>query len=91
MQKEEFLEVFRAMLVAAFEMHTSSEVQDVTGVVEAASELHRLGNRLSDEAMQVMLGVLITQWAVYVSQDETFMHPEESIDYMIGKLDRMLA
>lgn len=91
MEKEEFLEVFRAMLVAAFEMHTSSEVQDVQGVVDAATALHRLGSRLSDEAMQVMLGILITQWAVYVSQDDKFMHPEESIEYMIGKLDRMLA
>ena len=91
MQKADFLETFQQMLVASFEMHASSEVLDANGIVEAATRLHNLGGKLSPQAMEVIVGVLITQWAVYVAQDEHFMHPEEAIDYMIAKLDRILT
>ena len=91
MNKEDFLQTFGQMLSASFEMHAASEVVDAEGVADAATRLHRLGGTLSDEAMQVIVGVLITQWAVYVSQDDHFMHPEEAIDFMISKLDRILA
>jgi hypothetical protein len=89
--KEEFLQVFREMLVASFEMQAASEVFDDNGVMEAVLRLHRLGGMLSDEAMQVVVGVLISKWATYVAKDDEYMHPEEAIEAMITKLDRIIA
>lgn len=90
MNKEEFLEVFQQMLVAAFEMQAASEVLNTEEVVVAATRLHSLGGYLSPSCMEIVTGVLIAQWAIYVSQDSNFMHPEEAIDLMITKLDRIL-
>lgn len=90
MNKGEFLEVFQQMLVSAFEMNAAAQVGDGESVGEAAIRLHNLGGRLSPNAMEVVVGVLISQWAVYVSKDDDFMHPEEAIDFMINKLDGVL-
>lgn len=88
--KDEFLQTFSDMLSAAFEMQANSVVDDPSAVTEAALRLHRLGGKLNEDGLSVVVGVLIMQWAMYVSRDPHFMHPEEAIDFMIGKMAEIL-